>query len=105
MNPRGQKSSYQAADTLLHNRLIKSRKVPEGTNAQSEAERACVVNSTAGDILHIATGHPSSCTNSCSHSYGEINPLAPSIKKKKMGGGRAEIASKSEDMVRLGFWL
>lgn len=25
--------------------------------------------------------------------------------KKKMGGGRAEIASKSEDMERLGFWL
>lgn len=26
-------------------------------------------------------------------------------RKKKMGGGRAEIASKSEDMERLGFWL
>lgn len=77
MNPRGARSSDQAADTLLNNGPIKWRGVPKGTNVQSETERPCVVNSTAGDILHSQTGHTSSCTNSCSHSDREINPLAP----------------------------
>lgn len=77
MTPRGPRSSDQAADTLLNNGLIKRRGVPKGTNVQSETERPCVVNSTAGDILHSQTGLTSSGTNSCSRSDGEINPLAP----------------------------
>lgn len=52
-------------------------RLPEWTNAQSETDQPCVVNNAAGSIPDLPTGHTSSCTNSCSYSYTEINSPAP----------------------------